>query len=79
MNVATQNGMTEWAYSSGKTHADPFSEVERDVIVTDPDWTPENYAAPYAAGISGHPNGGRDRDDLRGNCLLDLTWITHRP
>ena len=37
MRHALQNCMTEWAYASGKTYADPFNEVELDVVFTDPD------------------------------------------
>jgi hypothetical protein len=32
---ATQNCMVEWSYASGKAYADPFNEVELDVLVTD--------------------------------------------
>src|ERR1019366_4586509 len=33
---AVQNRVTEWAYTSGKCYADPFSDVELDVVVTTP-------------------------------------------
>ena len=37
MKVAIQNCVTEWAFASGQTYADPFNEVELDVLFTDPD------------------------------------------
>jgi uncharacterized protein DUF4038/uncharacterized protein DUF5060 len=37
MRCATQNCMTEWSYGSGKSYADPFNDVELDVLFTDPD------------------------------------------
>ena len=33
---AVQNRATEWAYSSGKHYADPFNEVDLDVVFTTP-------------------------------------------
>jgi len=32
-----QNQATEWSYSSGKIYADPFNDIELDVIFTDPE------------------------------------------
>jgi len=37
MLYTRRNCVTEWAYTSGKTYADPFNDAELDVIVTDPD------------------------------------------
>lgn len=37
MYFTTQNVPTEWAYTSGKSYADPFNEVQLDVLVTCPD------------------------------------------
>ncbi len=33
---AVQNCAGEWSYSSGKSYADPFNEVELDIVFTDP-------------------------------------------
>jgi len=33
---AVQNRMTEWAHVSGRSYADPFNDVELDVVFTDP-------------------------------------------
>jgi len=33
----TARCVSEWAYTSGKAYADPFSEIELDVVVTKPD------------------------------------------
>ncbi len=60
MKLAIQNQPTEWAFVSGRSYADPFSDVELDVVFTDPDgeelrapafWAGENvwrvrYASP---------------------------------
>jgi hypothetical protein len=38
LQLATEaNVVTEWAYTSSRTYADPFNEVELDVLVTGPD------------------------------------------
>ncbi len=37
MLYTRRNCAVEWAYTSGKGYADPFNEVELDVVVTDPD------------------------------------------
>lgn len=34
--LAVQRRVTEWAYSSAKVHADPFNEVNLDVVFRDP-------------------------------------------
>ena len=34
---AVQNQAAEWSYTSGKAYADPFNEVELDVVLTSPD------------------------------------------
>ncbi len=44
MFYATQNCMTEWSFSSGKSYSDPFNEVTLDVMFTDPDG--ENHLVP---------------------------------
>ena len=36
MRYAIQHCATEWSYFSGKSYADPFNEVELDLVVTDP-------------------------------------------
>jgi len=60
MQYAFSNCATEWSYSSAKTYADPFNDVELDVTITGPDgeerrvpafWAGENawrvrYASP---------------------------------
>ena len=37
MRQAIQNCVSEWSYSSAKTYADPFNEMDVDVLFTDPD------------------------------------------
>lgn len=37
MKYATQNNITEWTYTSGKSYSDPFNQVELDVVFTEPD------------------------------------------
>ncbi|MFH1008724.1 MAG: DUF4038 domain-containing protein [Candidatus Latescibacterota bacterium] len=37
MKFAIQNGVSEWAYTSGKKYADPFNEVQLDVVFADAD------------------------------------------
>src|SRR2546429_450404 len=59
MYFASQNGPTEGAYTSYKTYADPFNDVQLDVVVTCPDgseqcmpafWAGENtWRVRYAA------------------------------
>lgn len=36
IRYAVARRVTEWAYSTGKAYADPFNEVELDVVFTDP-------------------------------------------
>src|SRR5437016_205477 len=47
-----QNCATEWSYTSGKRYADPFNEVELDVIFTTP--AGENHRVPafWAGGLT---------------------------
>jgi hypothetical protein len=37
MKYSLQNNMTEWSFRSTKDYADPFNEVELDLLVTDPE------------------------------------------
>ena len=48
MRSAMRNCMTEWSYSSGRTYADPFNEVELDVICTGPDGEEQRVPAFWA-------------------------------
>jgi len=45
---AVQNVATEWSYTSGKQYADPFDEVELDVLVTAPDGCEQRVPAYWA-------------------------------
>jgi len=47
---AIQNCAMEWSYSSGKVYADPFDEVELDVIFNDPDGQERCVPAFWAGG-----------------------------
>src|SRR5947208_655644 len=40
--------VTEWAYTSGKAYADPFNQVELDVIFTDPQGRAQRVPAFWA-------------------------------
>ena len=42
--------LTEWAYSSGKAYADPFNEVELDVVFRDPEGHEQRVPAFWAGG-----------------------------
>ena len=48
MQLAIQNCMTEWSYASGKAYADPFNEVELDLVVTGPDGREQRVPAFWA-------------------------------
>jgi hypothetical protein len=48
MYYTSQNVPTEWAYTSGRTYADPFNDVQLDVIVTGPDGTEQRVPAFWA-------------------------------
>jgi len=48
MKHAIQNSMTEWSYASGKRYADPFNEVELDVVFTDPNGDEQRVPAFWA-------------------------------
>ncbi|HGE71161.1 TPA: DUF5060 domain-containing protein, partial [Candidatus Poribacteria bacterium] len=37
MKYGIQNCPIEWAFSSGKAYNNPFSDIELDVVFTDPD------------------------------------------
>ena len=37
MIVTQRNCLTEWHFSSGQAYADPFNDIDLDVLVTDPD------------------------------------------
>jgi hypothetical protein len=43
-----QHCMTEWSYSSAKAYADPFNEVELDLLITAPDGTVQRVPAFWA-------------------------------
>src|SRR5450759_3697273 len=45
-----QNCSTEWSYSSGKRYADPFNEVELDVVFTTPSGAENRMPAFWAGG-----------------------------
>ena len=45
---ATQHVATEWAYTSGRIFAEPFDEVELDVLVTEPDGAERRVPAFWA-------------------------------
>ena len=45
---AVARSVAEWAYSSGKAYADPFNEVELDVVFTDPQGREQRVPAFWA-------------------------------
>ena len=45
---AVQNCMTEWAYRSGTVYADPFNDIDLDVLVTEPDGSVSRVPAFWA-------------------------------
>ncbi|MGQ9629388.1 MAG: apiosidase-like domain-containing protein [bacterium] len=47
---AIQNCATEWSYSSGRAYRDPFSDVQLDVILTDPDREERRVPAFWSGG-----------------------------
>lgn len=47
---AVQHCVTEWAYSSGKAYADPFNDVELDVVFHDPQGRDQRVPAFWAGG-----------------------------
>ena len=42
---ATQNCATEWAYTSARNYADPFNDIQLDVIITQPDGSTQTVPA----------------------------------
>lgn len=50
VRLALQNCVTEWSYTSGKVYADPFNEVELDVVFTDPDGEEQRVPAFWSGG-----------------------------
>ena len=48
MYFAIQNTPTEWHYTSGKTYADPFNDVQLDVLITSPDGREQRVPAFWA-------------------------------
>ncbi len=48
MLFAIQNTAAEWHYSSGKTYADPFNDVQLDVLMTSPDGREQRVPAFWA-------------------------------
>ncbi|MCY4089840.1 MAG: DUF4038 domain-containing protein [Caldilineaceae bacterium] len=48
MLYAIQNCATEWAYNSGRAYADPFNDVELDVVVKRPDGSEQIVPAFWA-------------------------------
>lgn len=40
-----QNSVIEWSYASGKSYANPFNEIQLDVVVTAPDGTEQTVPA----------------------------------
>jgi hypothetical protein len=48
MYFAIQNKPAEWHYTSGKTYADPFNDVELDVLITSPDGSEQRVPAFWA-------------------------------
>jgi hypothetical protein len=48
--IAVQNSATEWAYASAKQYANPFDEVELDVIFSLPDGQEQRIPAFWAGG-----------------------------
>ena len=54
MYFANRNVPTEWTYSSGKNYADPFNEVQLDVVVTCPDGSEQRVPAFWAGENSWH-------------------------
>jgi hypothetical protein len=47
-HYAVARCVTEWAYSTGKAYADPFNEVELDVVFTDPEGRGQRVPAFWA-------------------------------
>src|SRR5437868_6693807 len=52
MRTATANGMAEWSFRSEKAYADPFNEVDLDVVFTTPDGRELRVPAFWAGGQS---------------------------
>jgi hypothetical protein len=48
VRYAVARCVTEWAYTSGKAYADPFNEVELDVVFTDPQGRDQRVPAFWA-------------------------------
>lgn len=48
VHYAVARCVTEWAYSTGKAYADPFNEVELDVVFTDPQGREQRVPAFWA-------------------------------
>src|ERR1039458_8842335 len=48
MRMGIQNCVTEWSFSSPKAYADPFNEVELDVLITAPDKSEQRVPAFWA-------------------------------
>ncbi|MBI2940096.1 MAG: DUF4038 domain-containing protein [Chloroflexi bacterium] len=48
---AVQHRAAEWSYSSGRTYADPFNEVELDVVFADPTGATSTVPAFWAGGL----------------------------
>ena len=48
VRMGFQHCVTEWSFSSGKAYADPFNEVELDVVITAPDGTEQRVPTFWA-------------------------------
>lgn len=48
VRMGVSHCVTEWSFSSGKAYADPFNEVELDVLITAPDGTEQRVPAFWA-------------------------------
>ena len=48
IRMGTRNCVTEWSFSSAKVYADPFNEVELDVLITAPDGSEQRVPAFWA-------------------------------
>ncbi len=47
---AVERNVVEWAYSSGKAYADPFNDIELDVVISDPQGREHRVPAFWAGG-----------------------------